>query len=331
MRPIAGRDDECVPLLRAGGLVNCLGSAFGGGLRETRVTAMLGYLIARCPHRFDDLFALTEPLTSVHVETNHHSGRSDILMSSSRDSLVVEAKLDTTDAGSQVKKYPGRRRVVLSGHLPSSAQRSNRGLSYVSWHQLGDALKKIAGSEPQPNKFLALELIRYLEDHAVIPRDRAIEIYCREINNEPTLNLFLKTRMYTCDYEKSARVSEALYFAPHFGQAIAAAHPGIVTGISYLARIEVVHVVDSRQDSLQAIATERGKTFLKQNKEHIATATRRWRWPAGHRRTLLFLGEPRLVFNPPVKKENLQKGKGWLSKRTFDFDQLFAGWKERIW
>ena len=40
----------------------------------------------------------------------------------------------------------------------------------------------------------------------------------------------------------------------------------------------------------------------------------------------LFLSKPRLVFNPPVLKDNLQKGKGWLSKRTFSFDELFEAW-----
>jgi hypothetical protein len=37
---------------------------------------------------------------------------------------------------------------------------------------------------------------------------------------------------------------------------------------------------------------------------------------------LLLLGESRLVFNPPVWKENLQSGKGFLSRRFFSFDEL---------
>jgi hypothetical protein len=35
-----------------------------------------------------------------------------------------------------------------------------------------------------------------------------------------------------------------------------------------------------------------------------------------------------LVFNPPVQKENLQRGSGRLSKRFFSFDNLFAAWGE---
>jgi len=50
-----------------------------------------------------------------------------------------------------------------------------------------------------------------------------------------------------------------------------------------------------------------------------------WGW-VDCRRTFLFLDEPRLVFNPSIKKEKLQKGKGWLSKRVFSFDTFFEAW-----
>jgi hypothetical protein len=43
---------------------------------------------------------------------------------------------------------------------------------------------------------------------------------------------------------------------------------------------------------------------------------RKWSWTKGELRSFLLLGEPRLAFNPPVRKERLQKGTGWplLSK-----------------
>jgi hypothetical protein len=40
----------------------------------------------------------------------------------------------------------------------------------------------------------------------------------------------------------------------------------------------------------------------------------------------VFLETPRLVFNPAIKKTNLQSGSGWLSRRTFSFDELFQAW-----
>jgi len=39
------------------------------------------------------------------------------------------------------------------------------------------------------------------------------------------------------------------------------------------------------------------------------------------------MGKPRLVFAPPIKKECLVAGTGFLSKRFFSFDELFAAWE----
>ena len=50
-----------------------------------------------------------------------------------------------------------------------------------------------------------------------------------------------------------------------------------------------------------------------------------WGWH-NVKRNVLFLSTPRLVFNPPVLKKNLVKGYGWLAKRFFAFDELFAAW-----
>jgi hypothetical protein len=50
-----------------------------------------------------------------------------------------------------------------------------------------------------------------------------------------------------------------------------------------------------------------------------------WNW-RGERYTMLLLGKPRLVFNPPIKKANLQNQPGILVKRFHAFDELFAAW-----
>ena len=38
---------------------------------------------------------------------------------------------------------------------------------------------------------------------------------------------------------------------------------------------------------------------------------------------VLLLNKPRLVFNPPINKDNLQEGKGFLSKHYYTFEQFF--------
>jgi hypothetical protein len=85
-------------------------------------------------------------------------------------------------------------------------------------------------------------------------------------------------------------------------------HADVRVGISYIASIESVEVVETWKDLLQAVREVRGKQWLN---GHMALVQplRRWGWH-GTKRNLLFLSTPRLVFNPPVLKENLQKGRG---------------------
>lgn len=52
-------DFEEIELLRGGSVVSSFAGAFGGALRETRLTALLGYLIALEPRPFLDQFGFT--------------------------------------------------------------------------------------------------------------------------------------------------------------------------------------------------------------------------------------------------------------------------------
>jgi len=52
-------DFEEIELLRGGSVVSTFAGAFGGSLRETRLTALLGYLISLEPRSFLDLFGFT--------------------------------------------------------------------------------------------------------------------------------------------------------------------------------------------------------------------------------------------------------------------------------
>ncbi len=110
----------------------------------------------------------------------------------------------------------------------------------------------------------------------MIKKTNSVEIYAREINNEESLNLFLKARVYRCKYQASSSLPEALYFAPHFGRSIANAHPGVKQGISYVARIDAVEVVDSWKEMLSVVSSVRGKTWLNGHIGYIKDSLRGW-------------------------------------------------------
>ena len=317
---------EEIDLLRGGSIVTSLATAFGSGLRETRLTTMLGYLVALRPDDFSSLFGFSGKPLSVSLETLHARDRSDILVTTTDGIGVVEAKVGNHDPFDQALKYPARWRVLLTGHLPTRSERTRRDCRYLRWRAFVPLLERLSKSNRAELRFISSDLRHYLEEHHMIPQAESVEIYAREINEETTLKLFLHGRMYGCRYESGSRLPEARYLAPHFGQTIASAYPGIRVGISYLAKIQRVEVVESYKDLCEVVLAIRKPAWYKAHR-HLITPLSQWKWSRG-RNSFLFLEEPRLVFNPPVRKEALQRGKGWLSRRFLSFDALFEAWGE---
>lgn len=322
MKRSQSNQTEEIQLMRGGELVTNLLGAFGQSVKETRMTAWLGYLFAMQPEPLMSLFGFTGNVMAVRLETRHDEGRSDILVETSHGLGVIEAKVGATDASAQSKRYPARWRSLLtSAHTNNHSRIRN-----VHWQQLADCLDKIASKSSPAYRFLAAQFNNYLEEHHMIKEKESLEIYAREINEPVTLELFLKGHIYGCVYEKNNKVKRAQYFAPHFGASIAKQQPGIFIGISYVAKVEQVFVATAWNEFRDGICEYRGKQWWNSHEELLKSLHRSWQWNSNSHRSFLLLGEPRLAFNPPIRKEKLQKGKGWLSRRFFSFDELFAVW-----
>jgi hypothetical protein len=313
-----------IPIYRGGTVVSSLGSSFGGSLRETRLTATVGYLISLAPNPFLNLFDIKEIPTEINLELSEDNGRSDIQLVTRKGAAVIEAKTELIDPLKQAQRYKAKWRILLTNYSPGSYV-SGKKIRYITWQNIADICVGLCKNHDYRVKFLSQDLITYLKEHKMIKRNDIVEIYAREINEEKTLALFLHGRLYGCDYERGSKITEANYFAPHFGQKIANLHPGISAGISYIAQIKTIEIAESIEDVKNIIRKDRGKTWLKKNMSLVQPILDSWSWK-NVRRNFLFLGEPRLVFNPAIKKELLQKGKGWLSKRYLTFDELFKAW-----
>lgn len=322
-----GRSAESVeiPLMRGGCLVSTLTGAFGQSLRETRLTALLGYLIALDSVPFLSLFGFEGIAQRISLETRHDEGRSDILVETTRGTGIIEAKVDASDPLKQSRRYPARWIALLTHRIPPKP--AIRGIRYVSWEQLARLLAKLRRSRSARLRLLSSDLLTYLEQHRMTKNRDSVEIYAREINEPVTLTLFLKAQLYGCDYEAGSRLAEALYFAPHFGMRIARDYPGVAVGVSYVARIESVGHASTWKEFSALLLEQRGRVWWKQHEPILRDLHRKWSWNQKTHRSFLLLNTPRLVFNPPVRKVNLQKGTGWLSKRFFSFDEFFASWR----
>lgn len=328
MRMLAqNRDlDEKIELLRGGMVVTTLTGAFGQSLRETRLTAMLGYLIALRPREFLDLFGFKGDPQTVYLEMRHEEGRSDILVETNIGLGVIEAKVDATDPLLQSARYPARWVALLTHY---KGRKTSSRVRYINWQELADVLENVSQSGSERSKLISDDLLVYMRRHNMVRDRSSVEIYAREINEPTTLELFLKAQLYGCNYERGSRLGEALYFSPHFGKSISNEQPGIGVGISYVARIESVGSTTTWDEFRSLMKDERGGIWWNRHREILKKLHRKWQWNKETHRSILLLAEPRLVFNPPIRKESLQKGKGWLSKRFFSFDDLFSAWGRR--
>jgi hypothetical protein len=324
----ASGSTEKIDLLRGGAIVSSLTGAFGGSLKETRITALLGYLIALNPAPYLALFRFPGVAGSVTLENRHETGRSDILVETTEGRCIVEAKVDATDAVDQAKKYGAFKTALLSSHRASPQQKNRKNVVYVHWEELVDLLRNDSRSSHAGIRFVSGDLIQYLEEFNMIREKNPVEIYAREINELTTLALFLHARMYGCWYQAGSELPKAHYFAPHFGKAIAGSHPGISVGISYIAKVRKIEVVDDWNSFINATISASGRNWYNTHKSKIDSLKDHpeWDWTSGRKRTFIYMDEPRLVFNPAVKKEKFQKSNGNLSKFYFSFDDLFKAW-----
>jgi hypothetical protein len=316
--------DFTVPVYRSGAIVSSLSNSFSASLKETRLTAFLAYMISLNPSRFLNVVGYKAVVEEVHVEYQEDAGRSDIRILTNRGDVVVEAKTTNVDPKEQALRYAGRFHVLITNFSSPVGQQEDR-VRYLSWSDIYIYLSDFRRSNDYREKFVSNDLVKYLEEHRMVRKAGVVEVYARDIIEEATLNLFLHSRLYSCAYEAGSRITEAGYFAPHFGERIANHHPGISIGISYVAKIEEVDLADSRKGFFEILRKHRGKAWVQKNSDLLQQTVRYWKWD-GITRHFLFLAEPRLVFNPSVKKELLQKGKGWLSKRYLSFDELFQAW-----
>jgi hypothetical protein len=318
-------DLESIPLLRGGGIVSSLPGCLGCSLKETRLTAFLGYLIALAPEKFLEAFEFQGDIRGVSLETAHADGRSDILVKTTKGTGIIEAKIDAANPWNQCMQYPANWRVLLTQYTPSKRDKT-KNVKYIHWQNIGQLLNQLQRSLNPKVKFISAELKNYLEEYHMIRSEESVEIYARDINKQDTLLLFLKAQLYFCNYEKNSRLPEALYFAPHFCKSVSDEYPGIHVGISYISRIEKVEVIESRSDLESILQIIPSKNWLSEHEELLKPICNEWR----EAKSFLFLGEPRLVFNPPILKNHIQKGSGCLSKRFMSFDDLFAAWEGKL-
>jgi len=319
-------NSDKIPIYRQGVVVTDFLSIFGSNLRETRLSAALGYVISKIPMPFLKAFKIRGELKQISIEYEEFRKRVDVLIETEREYFIIETKVADVDPVKQILNYAKtlkkEKPVRGLGVVPyNPKERYVRSIRIIGWDGIDAILKEILkGKVRYQDKFLIQEVRNHMLKHHLIAEKDFNEIYAREIGNIETLQLFLKCGIYQCSYEQSENIYSVRYFAPHFSGSLAKIYPGVRQGISYIAKIEDIVRAKDKKSYVDEICKHRGRSWYKKEKDLLLCPFKIW---GEADRNIVFLEPPKLVFNPTIKKENLQKGSGWLSKRFFSFDDLF--------
>lgn len=159
--------------------------------------------------------------------------------------------------------------------------------------------------------------------------DEVVEIYSRDVAEYDAVKMFFDLQLYVCKTLQTPKPRKAQYFAPYFAQKVRNSFPTIQEGFTYIAVIKETTLIDSWK-AFKAECHKRkdnGQEWMDTHTTTLNELENAWSWDVDH--TLFFLGEPRLVFNPPILKRTFGGGSGQLAKHYFSFDNLYEAWNHK--
>jgi hypothetical protein len=318
-----------------------------GSLRETRLTAALGFLVARFPADFGPLLGLKiTPADEISIEETDGGDRYDVLIKNSGEEHIIEGKVGLSQRSDQLLRYiknrrkPGRPKPALtvvdegsefsqSRHQAFQKVRQNvRSLRFVTWNDVATAChaltrkKKNLVRDPL-GTIVAQDLANHLKENHMTTEPHP-EIYLRDVSDVPSVRLYFQHHIYKCQskFYNSARGN--LYFAPYFTGPTAerVSEVNLVPvgeGVSFISQVKSVQVV-AKKDVL-AFLKERKHKNSKEAADIIRQSVRE------KEIVLMLLGEPRLLFMSPVTKKKLDEkvggfGRGAMGSRSCTLEQL---------
>jgi hypothetical protein len=313
-------------IIRSNLATNNLLSAFGSGIKETRLTAYLGYLISLNIHELSDYLCIKSPILTVYLEKKLDSQRCDIVIETMNTTVIIEAKVNNSDTTSQLIKqyneYKTEKEIIIISLTRNNHFSKNKILA-KSWTDIYNVLHKCSYNGHK-QRVLSEEFMKHLEEEGMVNTNKK-EVYARDVNKLPNMSLFLQAQVYFC--KANDNIYKCSYFAPYFGNKISTISPGIKEGLSYVAKIENHIEVNTFEELVNTIKMYIKKEKLKLDKDYIETLIKQVKDDEKYDETiphiLLLLAKPRMLFNPPIEKSFLMDGKGFLSKNYYEFEELF--------
>lgn len=301
-------------------------SAFGD-IKETNITAFLGYLIHINEAVAEKCFDIKLPLKSVHVELSSGKDRYDIVVLNSFGQHALEVKIDTHSAV-QLHRYDDNQKnfIVVGNKLNSHNVRVGLRTRFKSWEEVVKRLRECKHKGKKADHYfnrLVDDFIMHLEEHDMI-KSNLKDIYLRDLSGDSVEWYFNKNIFFTqAKFYDSAR--SVRYFAPyltgsnHTKERLSVFRT-LGIGISFVSKIEDTELLKPAQ------IVARLKQLKWTNEEIDALfVSQKWKMNTATEYAVFFLGSPMRLFQRPVTKYDLWGVKGGaMPSFAIDFGDLIA-------
>ena len=299
-----------------------------GGIKETRLSGILGYLFKLEPSIAEDLFSLKSSIKNIFLEShqNESNDRQDIvIVTSDGRRHCIEAKIESHQI-SQIHRYRknfDRLYLIESTSLVSTAIRKTCD-QVVSWQELAAALRKFTkrrGCHPEA-KLVIQNLLLHLEENEMIDRELK-DVYVRDLSGD-SVETYFSYNFYQCQPQYFKAVSKCRYFAPYLTKSNQSGERESIfkilgNGISYFSKIESVRLIEYRD--LPQVLKDHGYT----SSEVLRIFETIGRKPSSRAEvTAVLLGKPMRLTQKPITKHDLYGKNTGAMIGSFDIGDLIG-------
>ena len=300
-----------------------------GRIKETNLSAMIGYLIHLNPRIAEDLFKIQLPVQVVSLESSGagHGNRFDIIIENSKKQYLIEVKIGT-HSPEQLHKYRKNSPDIITIGSRLQSHLVNRQLHsrFFDWNQVADCLLKCKIKGRNANHFfnaLVDDFIFHLKENNMI-RGSLKDVYLRDLSGD-SVEWYFNQRIYTGQAKFFDGARNARYFAPYLTgsnnkESGLSVFRALGIGISFVSKIESSALISPKE--LYSVLIKR-KWTRREIQEFYAG--NKWRVGSNKDQAVLFLEKPMRLFQRPVTKYDLWGiAGGAMPSMTVDFGDLVA-------
>lgn len=300
-----------------------------GQLKETNLSAVLGYLFYLNPSLSEKVFKIKDPIEKVYIESQskEKENRYDIVLESFKRQYYIEIKIDE-HSPDQLHRYlkSSKDLFIVGQKLGTHKVHSSLRERFVDWSALVELLLKSKTTGKKANYFynaLVDEFILHLKENNMV-KGSLKDVYLRDLSGDSVEWYFNRCVFFTqakfYDGSKNAR-----YFAPYLTASNKKGDRSTVfrslgVGISFVSKIEDRSIGTPRELRAMMLAK-------KWNKKEIDSvfAIQKWKDNTRTKFAIFFLDNPMRLFQRPVTKEDLWGvAGGAMPSFSVDFGDLVA-------